>query len=303
MAKYTPTPDTDYIKYTSRIWCDAADGIAIEAGQVYDRDQSKFQHTINAEVKQALAGINGQIGTALTGVYKYKGSKTDLAEVQALTNVKIGDVWNVVNEFTLGGKKYPAGTNVAALADKAEADANNWDALGGTVDLKPLKDKLTELEQKDTAIDAYTINKKAIKTNPVLSADDIAVNGFALSDKVNDQLMPAEGDTTKVVFGKVYKAIQDNEAVTATAFNKIKTVLGVADTNFAMPDMSGTNYLKTATVFLDALKSLDTTLKKANDKIAELETKLATANSKISAIETSLTNEVTAADIDTAMGA
>ena len=70
-----------------------------------------------------------------------------------------------------------------------------------------------------------------------------------------------------------------------------------------MPDMSGTNYLKTATVFLDALKSLDTTLKKANDKIADLEAKLTAANSKISTIETSLTNEVTAADIDTAMGA
>lgn len=303
MAKYTPTPGTDYIKYTSRIWCDAADGIAIEAGQVYDRDQSKFQHTINAEVKQALDGINGQIGTALTGVYKYKGSKTDLSEVQALTNVKIGDVWNVVNEFTLGGKKYPAGTNVAAIADKTEADPNNWDALGGTVDLKPLNDKLAALEAKDTTIEAYTINKKAIKTNPVLSADDIAVNDFALSDKVNDQLMPAEGDSTKVVFGKVYKVIQDNEAVTAGAFNKIKTVLGTTDTNFAMPDMSGTNYLKAAKVFLDAIKTLDTQLKAANDKIATLETKLTEFTGKVTAIETSLTNEVTAGDIDAAMKA
>jgi len=71
----------------------------------------------------------------VASVYRVKGTKATIAEVTALTNVKCGDVWNVTAEFTLGGKKYPAGTNVVALADKSTADAANWDALGGTVDM------------------------------------------------------------------------------------------------------------------------------------------------------------------------
>ena len=84
---------------------------------------------------QADSAITAKVNAAVASVYRVKGTKATIAEVTALTNVKCGDVWNVTTEFTLGGKKYPAGTNVVALADKSAADAANWDALGGTVDL------------------------------------------------------------------------------------------------------------------------------------------------------------------------
>lgn len=84
---------------------------------------------------QADSAITAKVNAAVASVYRVKGTKATIAEVTALTNVKCGDVWNVTAEFTLGGKKYPAGTNVVALADKSTADAENWDALGGTVDL------------------------------------------------------------------------------------------------------------------------------------------------------------------------
>lgn len=84
---------------------------------------------------QADSAITAKVNAAVASVYRVKGTKATIAEVTALTNVKCGDVWNVTAEFTLGGKKYPAGTNVVALADKSAADAENWDALGGTVDL------------------------------------------------------------------------------------------------------------------------------------------------------------------------
>lgn len=84
---------------------------------------------------QADSAITAKVNAAVASVYRVKGTKATIAEVTALTNVKCGDVWNVTAEFTLGGKKYPAGTNVVALADKSTADAANWDALGGTVDL------------------------------------------------------------------------------------------------------------------------------------------------------------------------
>lgn len=84
---------------------------------------------------QADSAITAKVNAAVASVYRVKGTKATITEVTALTNVKCGDVWNVTTEFTLGGKKYPAGTNVVALADKSAADAANWDALGGTVDL------------------------------------------------------------------------------------------------------------------------------------------------------------------------
>lgn len=84
---------------------------------------------------QADSAITAKVNAAVASVYRVKGTKATIAEVTALTNVKCGDVWNVTAEFTLGGKKYPAGTNVVALADKSAADAANWDPLGGTVDL------------------------------------------------------------------------------------------------------------------------------------------------------------------------
>lgn len=84
---------------------------------------------------QADSAITAKVNAAVASVYRVKGTKATITEVTALTNVKCGDVWNVTAEFTLGGKKYPAGTNVVALADKSAADAANWDALGGTVDL------------------------------------------------------------------------------------------------------------------------------------------------------------------------
>lgn len=84
---------------------------------------------------QADSAITAKVNAAVASVYRVKGTKATIAEVTALTNVKCGDVWNVTAEFTLGGKKYPAGTNVVALADKSAADAANWDPLGGTVDM------------------------------------------------------------------------------------------------------------------------------------------------------------------------
>ena len=84
---------------------------------------------------QADSAITAKVNAAVASVYRVKGTKATIAEVTELTNVKCGDVWNVTAEFTLGGQKYPAGTNVVALADKSAADAANWDALGGTVDM------------------------------------------------------------------------------------------------------------------------------------------------------------------------
>lgn len=94
--------------------------------------------TSTSEALSAAQGkaLNDRI-SGLGNVYRVKGTKTNLSDVLALTDAKAGDVWNVTNAFTLGGKPYPANTNVVCITatSSSDHDEGNWDPLGGTVDL------------------------------------------------------------------------------------------------------------------------------------------------------------------------
>lgn len=100
--------------------------------------------TSTSEALSAAQGkaLNDKI-SALGSVYRIKGSKTDISEVLALTDAKVGDAWNVTNAFTFGGKPYPANTNVVCITatSTSDHDENNWDPIGGTVDLSPYAKK------------------------------------------------------------------------------------------------------------------------------------------------------------------
>ena len=92
--------------------------------------------TANALSAAQGKALNDKI-SALGSVYRIKGSKTNISEVLALTDAKVGDAWNVTNAFTFGGKPYPANTNVVCITatSTSDHDENNWDPIGGTVDL------------------------------------------------------------------------------------------------------------------------------------------------------------------------
>lgn len=98
--------------------------------------------------------LNDRI-SGLGNVYRVMGTKTNLSDVLALTNAKVGDVWNVTNAFTLGGKPYPANTNVVCITatSSSDHDEGNWDSLGGTVDLSiyvPKSDIVDNLSTSDS---------------------------------------------------------------------------------------------------------------------------------------------------------
>lgn len=145
------------INYTARLHSTTADKILAHVDELYDTTQSKFQSAINAEVKQRLDSVDGNIANKISGVYKVKGTKNTIAEVIALTPV-IGDVWNVTSEFTLNGKKYPASTNVVAIA-ATQAEAS-WDALGGTIDVQDILNKAAA----DATTKANNAKSEAIQT-------------------------------------------------------------------------------------------------------------------------------------------
>lgn len=81
--------------------------------------------------------LNDRI-SGLGNVYKVKGTKRTIEEVYDISaDAKLGDVWNITSAFTIGGKPYPANTNVVCIAEWSTSTTpqNNWDPLGGTVDL------------------------------------------------------------------------------------------------------------------------------------------------------------------------
>lgn len=112
--------------------------------------------TSTSEALSAAQGkaLNDRI-SGLGNVYRVNGTKTNLSDVLAITNAKVGDVWNVTNAFTLGGKPYPANTNVVCITatSSSDHDEGNWDPLGGTVDLStyvPKSDIVDNLSTSDS---------------------------------------------------------------------------------------------------------------------------------------------------------
>lgn len=98
--------------------------------------------------------LNDKI-SGLGSVYRVKGTKTNISDVLALTDAKVGDVWNVTNAFTLNGKPYPANTNIVCITatSSSDHDGGNWDPLGGTVDLStyvPKSDIVDNLSTSDS---------------------------------------------------------------------------------------------------------------------------------------------------------
>lgn len=109
------------------------DGKLNKTDVVNDLTTPDASKALSAAQGKALSDrING-----LGNVYKYRGTKPTISEVIAITDAVVGDVYNVEAEFSVGGKKYPAGTNVACIKNTSATENTeaNWDPLGGTVDL------------------------------------------------------------------------------------------------------------------------------------------------------------------------
>jgi len=156
---------------------------------------------------KALSAAQGKVLNdkiaGLGNVYRVKGTKTNLSDVLALTDAKIGDVWNVTNDFTLGGKPYPANTNVVCITatSSSDHDEGNWDPLGGTVNLStyvPKSDIVDNLSTSDS--------KKPLS----------AKQGLALATMI-----------TELEDGKdTYKLLKTFESSTPSSQGEVNAILG-----------------------------------------------------------------------------
>ena len=146
-------------------------------------------NTANALSAAQGKALNDKI-SALGSVYRIKGTKANFSEVLALTDAKVGDAWNVTNAFTFGGKPYPANTNVVCLVatSTSDHDENNWDPIGGTVDLSPYAKK-TEVEESDNEIWEQlnvVVNKDEIVNNLTSTNTDKPLSA-AMGKKLQDE--------------------------------------------------------------------------------------------------------------------
>lgn len=108
------------------------------------------------------------LGSKLTSIYRYKGSVQNFSDLDSVTSeeasgLAIGDVWNIVNEFEIDGKKYPAGTNVARTD-------TGWDPLGGSIDLSSYYTK--------SEADAAYVKKD--------SSGNILLEGTSIKKEINE---------------------------------------------------------------------------------------------------------------------
>lgn len=152
-------------------------------------DNLTSSDTANALSAAQGKALNDKI-SALGAVYRVKGSKTNISEVLALTDAKVGDVWNVVNAFTLNGKPFPASTNIVCVTatSSSDHDEGNWDPIGGTVDLSPYAKK-TEVEESNNKIWkqlGVVVNKDEIVNNLTSTNTDKPLSA-AMGKKLQDE--------------------------------------------------------------------------------------------------------------------
>lgn len=108
------------------------------------------------------SNVNTLINQAVSKVYTPKGSLQTLEMLnQQSSTGKVGDVWNMTQEFTTDagfvegpGKKYPAGTNVVLVEVEG---LKKWDVLAGSVDLSSYVQKTELVAITETEIDEICV--------------------------------------------------------------------------------------------------------------------------------------------------
>lgn len=211
--------------------------------------------TANALSAAQGKALNDKI-SALGSVYRIKGSKTNISEVLALTDAKVGDAWNVTNAFTFGGKPYPANTNVVCITatSTSDHDENNWDPIGGTVDLSPYAKK-SDISYTTDLPDSLVVPQTIGGINKGTKVSDL--EGSTISQMFDNLLFPEvqptiQAPSATIHFKDTFSSNGVYEVGTtapiaanfSTSFNRgTCTVVGQADKNRAGNLDSGNSFI------------------------------------------------------------
>lgn len=211
-------------------------------------------NTANALSAAQGKALNDKI-SALGSVYRIKGTKNNIADVFDISSsAQKGDVWNVIEAFTLDGKPYPAGTNVVCIQTWAEqsADPNkNWDALGGTVNLSvyvPKSDIVNAVTSQDTnkplsAAQGYKLQTEKFAKNDVKSSYNSSTSTVYSTQYINNREEDFEEDI-RATAGPVYIPLNEKgtKTIQQQSITSDFTLVWLSDMKKIVAKSSGSYY-------------------------------------------------------------
>lgn len=173
-----------------------------------------------------------QVDVKLSGAYKVKGSST--FEALPKDNNVVGDVYNIINAFNLGGKHYDAGTNVVWTED-------GWDALSGSFDTTAIEGSIQEVvdnlaqeildrTQADTTIN----NNVSSLTNRVKVNEDklTIINGNeSTTGSIANAIKQAKSYTDITVTAEQTRAEKAEQKLTSDLASEVTRAKGAESAN------------------------------------------------------------------------
>ena len=237
-----------------------------------------------------------EVDAKVSSVYKVKGSKSTYAELIAITDAVVGDVWNVV----AASGDTPAGTNYVYTGSGATA-AEKWDPLGGTVDLSAYS-KLSAIttngdgvvtggELTNSGVTLQLNRTTAIKVNSASTADNLEGFGVQKDDSITTTnsgfLIKAIGKNgNKVVYryaDSINSATTANSALTAATAQTVNgdNVNGTTLKNGAAVEYSGTTLAPASSSITQTLNEMHKGVIENEKVVSEA---LNTLNDKIDAL-------------------
>ena len=173
-----------------------------------------------------------QVDAKLSGAYKVKGSST--FEALPKDNSVVGDVYNIINAFNLGGKHYDAGTNVVWTED-------GWDALSGSFDTTAIEGSIQEVadnlaqEILDRTQADTTINNNVYSlTNRVKVNEDklTIINGAeSTTGSIANAIKQAKSYTDTTVTAEQTRAEAAEQKLTSDLASEVTRAKGAESAN------------------------------------------------------------------------
>lgn len=173
-----------------------------------------------------------QVDAKLSGAYKVKGSST--FEALPKDNNVVGDVYNIINAFNLGGKHYDAGTNVVWTED-------GWDALSGSFDTTAIEGSIQEVadnlaqEILDRTQADTTINNNVYSlTNRVKVNEDklTIINGAESTiGSIANAIKQAKSYTDTTVTAEQTRAEKAEQKLTSDLASEVTRAKGAESAN------------------------------------------------------------------------
>lgn len=173
-----------------------------------------------------------QVDAKLSGAYKVKGSST--FETLPKDNNVVGDVYNIINAFNLGGKHYDAGTNVVWTED-------GWDALSGSFDTTAIEGSIQEVADNlaqeildRTQADTTINNNVSSLTNRVKVNEDklTIINGNeSTTGSIANAIKQAKLYTDTTVTAEQTRAEKAEQKLTSDLASEVTRAKGAESAN------------------------------------------------------------------------